>query len=411
MSTQLEKIILWILTGIIFSLPFSIPRIQITSFLTILLIAAWLLYILKTRDITLLKKNALFIFIFSIPYLIYVAGTAKSVNYTEMNFILEKKISILIFPIVIGSLPFLKKKDIEKLVLVFIYSCLGATAFAILTALYEFSIDLKINHFVYHELSNNIYIHGNYLAMYLGFSICLLHFLFSQKKITKTFFYGLSSFFLMSILLLSARMQIITITLLFLFEIIRTTVLLKKIKQAVLLLSTFSALLFSFLYFIPANRDRVKEAINYRSQYELSRHWGGRALRMVKWNCSMEIWKTNFLTGIGTGNSKDALNDCYRKKNQVPLLFWKNVNYNSHNQFLQTALDTGIVGLILYLVSLTVPILISIRIPNTTYLLFSIIFIFSSITESILETNKGILFYSIFNSILFFNNINPRKTE
>jgi len=73
-------------------------------------------------------------------------------------------------------------------------------------------------------------------------------------------------------------------------------------------------------------------------------------------------------------------------------------NLNTHNQYLQTLLDTGLIGLIILIFMLVYPIR---DIKNTpiTELLFTVIILVSLIPESFFLRQYGVLSYSFFSCV------------
>ncbi len=181
-------------------------------------------------------------------------------------------------------------------------------------------------------------------------------------------------------------------------------------------MSAFAILLGIFfialILFIPSNLDRFKEAINYKSQYEIDKQYGGRSTRELIWSCSIQVIKNNILFGVGTGDTQDELQKCYKidEDKNWALLYRPDFQYNAHSQYLQTFIDLGLFGFVGLLLCILIPACIAVK--NKNYLMLSFIALFSiaCITESMLELNKGIVFFSFFIS-LFFGERNFKLSE
>ena len=116
------------------------------------------------------------------------------------------------------------------------------------------------------------------------------------------------------------------------------------------------------------------------------------------WWYSFEITNDNFLMGVGTGDVKDNLLDKYREKQMFNAL---GLELNAHNQYLQTTLALGILGLIILMVTLVLPALYGLEVKHYLYLIFLILIAFNFLFESMLETQAGVVFYAFFNTYLF----------
>jgi O-antigen ligase len=81
--------------------------------------------------------------------------------------------------------------------------------------------------------------------------------------------------------------------------------------------------------------------------------------------------------------------------------------YNAHNQYIQTTIAYGLVGLSIFVMAVFAPVFLCYQQKrNTFYLIFLLCFAFVCVTESILELNKGIIWYSFFNSLFMFRKFN-----
>jgi len=134
----------------------------------------------------------------------------------------------------------------------------------------------------------------------------------------------------------------------------------------------------------------------------LGKSWGGKAIRLAIWSCSKDILQNNWLFGVGTGDVQDNLQEAYEKRK---FYFASRYNrYNAHNQYLQLWIGNGIISPILLIGCLIIPLFLlyrnnTLKSPYTLFLVFSALIFF---TESIFDTNKGIIWYSFFNSIFAF---------
>ena len=87
-------------------------------------------------------------------------------------------------------------------------------------------------------------------------------------------------------------------------------------------------------------------------------------------------------------------------------------NFNAHNQFLQVLIDHGLIGLLILLFYSFFMIYSSIVKKKFIFTIFLCIIILNFLTESILETQSGVIFFAFFNTILFFDwfNLKTLKT-
>jgi O-antigen ligase len=102
-----------------------------------------------------------------------------------------------------------------------------------------------------------------------------------------------------------------------------------------------------------------------------------------------------WMIGTGTGDVKDVLNTTYHENN---FSYGYEKSLNTHNQYLQSFLALGIIGLLLFVLAITIPWFMR---SNYHPLLLMLLFIFAlnCITESMLEAQRGAIFFALMISI------------
>jgi len=92
------------------------------------------------------------------------------------------------------------------------------------------------------------------------------------------------------------------------------------------------------------------------------------------------------------------LNKTYKEKNYTYIL---DRQLNCHNQYLQTCLTIGLLGIISLLTLLIYPFLKAIKEKDTLAILFIVIIILNMLVESMLEVRAGANFIPLMLVILF----------
>jgi O-antigen ligase len=98
------------------------------------------------------------------------------------------------------------------------------------------------------------------------------------------------------------------------------------------------------------------------------------------------------ILGTGAGDCEDELLKVYRKNNFEIAL---KASYNPHNQFLQTLLTLGPIGLFFLLGIFGSMLRRADRNQDFPLFLLVIVFAFSMITESMLERQSGIFLFTV----------------
>jgi O-antigen ligase len=274
-------------------------------------------------------------------------------------------------------------------------------------ATYQYVFRNDSHYFFYHPLAETIGLHAVYMALYICFCFFIVLYLYQDvvsgsARVQKIMFYGILIYFVIFLFLLSARAVTLAFSMITFSGIIVYSYKRKKLWQAAVLMTLLGCVFALLIYVNPESRERFKEAINYKSQYSIDKQWGGRAERLLMWDCSGDIIKDNLFFGVGTGDAQDELQECYKVKNYGSLLYYPDVQYNAHNQYLQSTIDLGILGLFLLLLCLFLPAYKAFKDDNYLFLSFIALFSIACLTESMLEANKGIIFFTFFSSLFWF---------
>lgn len=388
------------------SLPISFEQVKLTSFVIMLIIAnsIVLFFLYKNDRKSLLNKTVVLFISF---YLIYLLGLFRSDNIGNAFFELEKKLSLFIFPLIFYYSPKLNSKEVKNILLSFAISCILTSTYCLLVATYNL---IKFNDsslFFYHSLSGIVGMHSIYLSMFLCFSIAIfLYYCFVEVNIftgwSRYLVYAGVFILVITVILLSARVPIIILTI---GSIIYFTIRFNKKNKLIrsVLASLFiGGVIFSIVLIIPKTRERFKEGINYNGEYSVDKLGQGGAARPFIWLSALEIIRLNPVMGVGTGDVEAELTRVYNERQYIFLTEPK-MKFNAHNQFLQTAVEVGLVGLFVFVINLLFAMRFAIKKKSVLYFIFVSIFIICCLTESLIERERGIIFFAFFNSFFAFS--------
>lgn len=121
--------------------------------------------------------------------------------------------------------------------------------------------------------------------------------------------------------------------------------------------------------------------------------------RIEYWKTSFYIIEKHLLLGNGTGDVRQSFEIAY-EETQSNLL--PEYRHRAHNQFLTITVAMGIVGLLVFLISIWYPPLVLGKFNNYYYLIFFSIAIMSFMTEDTLETQAGATFFAFFSAMMLF---------
>jgi len=170
-----------------------------------------------------------------------------------------------------------------------------------------------------------------------------------------------------------------------------------KIKKTIIIvLVTLIAIIFS-VKIIPKyqNENRFEEltsnTINENPESSIS-------IRYRIYQCVFEKIIEHPFLGYGLGSVKNHLDLCYIDKN----IDLSKKNYNSHNQFLSVVLTAGIIGLIIFLISIYKIYRLLLQRKSVLGIAILTFFLFNFLTENVIEREHGVIIYSFLLSFFLF---------
>jgi O-antigen ligase len=380
---------------------FCLPLVQTVSIVCFILIMSIRLMSKNERGIISgnFFKSPLF---WGLPllYLWHLVGLIWTENFKYAGLDLEIKAAFLLLPLIIGTLV-ISERNYRTTLCGFIAGCLTASLILLVHAALKFNETGLHTAFFYIDYSS-LLMHPTYISMYLNMAILFLFHLMngSTEKWNLKFYSALILFFFIQLLLLSARTAQAVALLTFVvaaFLYLRKGELLRLKRLHSIVILCFTLLSYFALQSINNRFNQVENAMTTTISVDAVPEYNSTTGRLEIWRESMEILRGNWLIGTGTGDVKDELIKTY-EKHQFSYALDKKLN--AHNQFLQVWLALGIVGLFLLMGIVAFPFFKWNTSEQPLFALFSSVIILNAMTESILEVQKGVMFFCFVYCIL-----------
>ena len=418
------KLIEWLFYAIAFTLPFL--RAHWNSKFIILLILVSLFQV-NIKELWLKIRVYKIFWLFASLFLIDVVGLIHTENLNYGFRYLETKVPILVFPfLILINLEILNRKIISNICKSFLSGVLviltGYTAIILKEVVkngFTFTSFLNERLSDIPAIANQtiVDIHPSFLSLYLSF--CTIYILnYFRTKPPKYKIWILS---VVTLLIICFQIWINSRAGLIGFILATTFFFFFKSNRKEKIMSFGIALLFiAGILFIPVTRERFISAPISALQYigevnpkdEVT--WP-ISFRFQIFDCSINLLgDNNWILGYGTGDFRDKINQCFSEKEYGWLIVRE---FDAHNEYFSQLHRHGIIGLILFLACLAIPLKDAFHAKQTLYIVFLLLIIISSISETILSSQKGVVFYALFNSLLFLRGIDvplslhPRNNE
>jgi O-antigen ligase len=253
------------------------------------------------------------------------------------------------------------------------------------------------NHFFSTDFS--WFMHPSYASMYIALALYMIFELyrvnFFSIRHSGILLIGFYLFFVLAVFLLGSKVGIfcslvITIWILVEIKVAKT----KKYSIIAAFVLTSSIV----VVFNPRLQEfystlRTTDFIQPSARY-------GYSLRLLSWDASLDLIRNNLFLGVGEGQKREELIKVYKQKGYInPAL----QSHNSHNQYLDFLIGGGLIGFSIFIVGLCQLFFLSAKRKDAIFFIFLFLFSFNALFENMLSRHAGVLFFSIFVTLLLSN--------
>jgi len=385
-----ENIYFLLLSLIALVLPFYR---ELSSYPIALLILFWIVLLIKGGiNIKAIFSKPLF-WTSILIYLLYLAGLIHSSSLDYGILQLERKLTILLLPIILFSSYHITKQRLLFLLQIFIGACFVASLVCIGNGYINYLESGLISDLTYSRLS--MFMHCTFFSIYLNFCIGIL---ILQLNFEKTRSYliqlGILMFFVLVIALLKSKSGYIGLVISIVLGLGFKVFYQKRFKEVIISIIAIVLLSTSITLLVPdigTRFQKMNKALSSQAPRNSSTN-----VRLLIIDSAVELIEQNLWLGVGTGDEMIELNKVF-KKNRLSRALRKGMN--THSMYLQVLVGTGIFGLLIFSVSLFVPLFYSFKSYLDIYFIFLSLISTAFLFEVILNMQVGVVFYSFFNTI------------
>lgn len=364
------------------------------SIMVILLVINWAITPTFLNNFKKGITNKYFIISFCYWFL-HVIGLFYSSNSKEAGFIVEKKLSLLIFPLIFATIQLNEDSKLR------IYKWFSSLVIIVSILCLLFGI---INYFTTHNiksitLENTLFIdiHRVVMSMYLtiGLYFCFELYKSNIIKLNQILIYIIIA--TIHVFLMASRLYMAVYLLLLFFLLFKYI----TNKKALWKISSVGFGIMSLLIFILYSKNELfRSQINtiWSSKQNSKATTNGVSERAFQRDAALNLISRNPILGIGPGDVTDSLVNEYKKMNWQIGVEHK---YHAHNQYLQSFIALGILGVILLIATFFYP-FIFYNSTGTEAKICSILFGVSLLTDNHTELQQSIIFMFLWLS-MFIN--------
>jgi O-antigen ligase len=313
-------------------------------------------------------SNRLFV-VYFVFVLIDAAGFLHAENEVKQGMIIAKEATLVAIAFVFCAGTFADERTYRQLITVYCLVLLAASLYCLVMAFYHFIQTKDHSFFFYHPLAAPLHQNAVFYSAYVLFGVIFLLSSYGEPAIgplsaqgKRTLRYALVLFFLGMLILLSSRLLLV-LTALILAAIFLRRYSYRRNRRALFIVIScifLTILLLSVVHNPVRTRFRETADANLtlvrQDSFQSYMHFTSLELRMLQWRFALEILKAKhaWVFGVTPGDSQDLLDQKYTLSNMYignpaegPNRHFRGfLGFNFHNQFLETLVRSGLVGLL-----------------------------------------------------------------
>ncbi len=324
-------------------------------------------------------------------------------NISTWSKAVEKKSGLIILPILLTGIHWDNnlRKDVFRL---FVASVFCLTIYSFVTTLIRPDIDLSDMAYFSWVLPESSSLTSNYYSLFLTFAILILIFEFRMfhASIAKPVLILVIIYLAVFLALLASRTAIAGTILILLFFATHKVLSQNKRERGkgiIIILLTVS-LSIGLVMSIPYLNNRFRQSVFHFANDP----------RHLLFKDNISVFLKNPIFGVGIGDVQDELVKEHLTSGNMEAYTRK---YNAHNDWFQILIAAGLVGFALFAYLYYEMIRMAWSKKERYMISFLIYFTLISMTESILERNKGVIFFSFFLTMFFIlkvQELSPRSS-
>lgn len=222
----------------------------------------------------------------------------------------------------------------------FIFWSAFQSAFIVLFfAFMQFDSSLSLYQQIRDTIGEVFHLHPTFLSVAWSWAVLLCAF---QLKLNRSFKASIIFTLLFGIVLTGGKMPMVA---LFGAGLIMLFLSREVNYRHKIIIAASGLLLFLALLFTPIIGQRFHELTQLKTEFTEGDLLSSSELRFGIWQCAASSINENFWTGVGVGNSRQTLETCFEKYEQVEFF---NGEYNTHNQWMHFWLTGGLFSFLIF---------------------------------------------------------------
>ncbi|MDB5139909.1 MAG: hypothetical protein JWR12_1825 [Mucilaginibacter sp.] len=347
--------------------------------------------------------------VFFITMLSTIYSINKPAAFTEWG----KQITIFLFPVVLCLNPLDLRKYRLQLLLAFSIASTAVIVYLYADAIitirhYQLPISaLFSSAFTNHNFSEPIKIHATFFSMQIAIGlIYMLSVLIKQRSFHHQLFYFICSVILTAGIIQQGSKSVF-ITIVIIINIALPWFLLKGRRRLGFILLSGAISTLMMVTIISSSTLKERYITELKSDLSLKNTHATLDSRLSRWKVSVGLIGKAPVIGYGAGSEIGLLQEAFFKDK----LYSSYLNrLNTHSQYLSFLIKSGIIGLLIYIITLAFGFNYAYREKDLLFFTFIALIAIVSFSENLLDVDKGIFYYAFFFSFFVFSQKQPENS-
>lgn len=341
------------------------------------------------------RRTAILQSVFFVTVLSTIYATDKISAFREW----ELDVTIFLIPILFCINPIDLNKYGSRLLLIF---SLGITTTIVylyiiaVIALRFYGLPLSLIFspaFTNHNFSQQINIHATFFSLQAALALVFMLSLFIREKIRyNKIFYGFVSLILLAgIIQLSSKSVFVALFLTINIALPLFLLTGAARKRFIFTSASLTVLVIGVIFSSDTFRERYLTELG--TDFSASKNDINVEPRVLRWGAAVELIKQSPVIGHGAGSEIPSLKEKYFERKYYTSYL---NGLNAHDQYLSLLIKSGIWGLLAYLTTLVFGFRLAIKKKDIMLFVLMTLVAVVSVSENILDMDKGVIFYSLF---------------
>ncbi|WP_295718632.1 O-antigen ligase family protein [Mucilaginibacter sp.] len=346
-------------------------------------------------------------------FLVSLIATVYSLYRSQAINELTLRLPALLFPVVfaLNALDF--KKYRSNLLLAFGLVCTATIIYLYVDALitiryYHLPIKTILSAaFTNHNFSEPIDMHATFFSLQLVIGLVyLLTLLFKPLALSLKLLYGVCCFILLCGIIQLSSKSILAVLFLIVNLALPYCLFLGK-KRLTFMLVGLALSTLAFVIVLNGKSFNERYITSLKDDFAVARPGESTDPRLARWHVVVELIKQRPLMGYGSGSEVSLLHDEFFKAKMYSSFL---AGLNSHNQYLSFIMKSGVWGLLVYLLTLGYGFKMAFKKKDLVFISFMLVIAIVSLSENVLDADKGVMFYSFFFAFFLFSDSSEKSS-